>query len=170
MKKMEMSKWAPLAWLTGIFIFSMAFTNCSDMSFQQSKSSLEKTDGQAVEVVDTTGMDGEPLSEENEEDIKEELKHRRDQQETEIAHTDADGCGSNKVIVCHVPPGNPENAHDICISVNALHAHVGRHGAGDHLDHVGSCQSVSKIEVADNCKDKKRKDAEDPDTGSPEVN
>lgn len=30
---------------------------------------------------------------------------------------------SKKVLVCHIPPGNPENAHVISISVNALKAH-----------------------------------------------
>lgn len=31
--------------------------------------------------------------------------------------------GSGKVTICHIPPGNPGNAHLITISVNALHAH-----------------------------------------------
>ena len=39
----------------------------------------------------------------------------------------------NKVTVCHVPPGNPENAHNITISVNALPAHLA------HGDTVGPC-------------------------------
>ena len=38
-----------------------------------------------------------------------------------------------KVTVCHVPPGNPENFHDITISENALQAHL------NHGDFVGSC-------------------------------
>jgi hypothetical protein len=29
-----------------------------------------------------------------------------------------------KVLICHIPPGNPENAHIISVSVNAVPAHV----------------------------------------------
>ncbi len=38
-----------------------------------------------------------------------------------------------KVIVCHYPPGNPENVQEICISQNAVAAHLA-HGC-----RVGSC-------------------------------
>lgn len=38
-----------------------------------------------------------------------------------------------KVIVCHIPPGNPANAHDIEISINALPAHLA------HGDIEGGC-------------------------------
>ena len=39
-----------------------------------------------------------------------------------------------KVIICHVPPGNPENAHTITISVNALKNHLDHHD-----DYCGPC-------------------------------
>ncbi len=44
-------------------------------------------------------------------------------------------CGNalNKVAVCHFPPGNPANAHTICISANGVPAHLG-HGC-----HLGAC-------------------------------
>ena len=42
-------------------------------------------------------------------------------------------CGENKVNVCHYPPGNPENFHDICISYNGVQAHI-KHG-----DVLGKC-------------------------------
>jgi hypothetical protein len=38
-----------------------------------------------------------------------------------------------KVDICHIPPGNPENAHTINVSVNAIQAHL------DHGDFIGSC-------------------------------
>ena len=41
-----------------------------------------------------------------------------------------------KVDVCHIPPGNPENAHTITISENALAAHL------EHGDHLGPCGSA----------------------------
>jgi hypothetical protein len=34
------------------------------------------------------------------------------------------GNNNNKVLVCHIPPGNPANAHTICISENGVPAHL----------------------------------------------
>ncbi len=46
-------------------------------------------------------------------------------------------CGNNdqKVLLCHVPPGNPDNEHTICISPNAVAAHLENHEG----DHCGPC-------------------------------
>ena len=33
-----------------------------------------------------------------------------------------------KVLICHVPPGNPANAHVIEVSANAIPAHIEQHG------------------------------------------
>jgi hypothetical protein len=38
-----------------------------------------------------------------------------------------------KVLMCHVPPGNPGNAHGITVSPNAVNAHLA------HGDYYGSC-------------------------------
>ena len=32
---------------------------------------------------------------------------------------------NNKITICHIPPGNPGNCHEITISVNGLNAHLG---------------------------------------------
>lgn len=37
------------------------------------------------------------------------------------------------VTICHIPPGNPSNAHTITISINALPAHLA------HGDYIGAC-------------------------------
>lgn len=37
------------------------------------------------------------------------------------------------VTICHIPPGNPANAHTITVSVNALPAHLA------HGDYIGPC-------------------------------
>jgi hypothetical protein len=44
-------------------------------------------------------------------------------------------CGhdSTKVLVCHIPPGDPSDAHTICISPNAVPAHLA------HGDVLGGC-------------------------------
>lgn len=41
--------------------------------------------------------------------------------------------GSSKVTICHIPPGNPSNAHNIVVSVNAQDAHLA------HGDVLGDC-------------------------------
>jgi len=40
------------------------------------------------------------------------------------------------VTICHIPPGNPANAHTITISVNALATHLA------HGDYIGSCETM----------------------------
>jgi hypothetical protein len=48
--------------------------------------------------------------------------------------TGAPTCGGKKVLVCHIPPGNPANAHEICVGEPAVAAHVRNHG-----DPIGAC-------------------------------
>lgn len=53
------------------------------------------------------------------------------------------GNGAPKVWVCHVPPGNPANVQEICISVNALPAHVARFrapGSNPNQGHDSGCE------------------------------
>jgi hypothetical protein len=71
-----------------------------------------------------------------------------------VTVTDANGCsatdvvrvcvnnvicgraGNNpKILVCHVPPGNPSNAHEVCIAYPAVNAHL------NHGDYLGACGS-----------------------------
>jgi hypothetical protein len=42
---------------------------------------------------------------------------------------------NEKITICHIPPGNPENAHTITINKNALQSHL------DHGDYIGPCKS-----------------------------
>lgn len=44
-----------------------------------------------------------------------------------------------KVLVCHLPPGNPENVQEICISESAVAAHLA-HGC-----YVGTCDLGGQI-------------------------
>jgi hypothetical protein len=56
------------------------------------------------------------------------------------------GNGNNagsKIWVCHVPPGNPGNSHDICISWSGVPAHVARFrapGSNPHQGHDSGCE------------------------------
>lgn len=40
-----------------------------------------------------------------------------------------------KELICHIPPGNPDNAHTICVSRHAVETHQEHHG-----DLVGPCE------------------------------
>ncbi len=42
-----------------------------------------------------------------------------------------------KVTICHVPPGNPANAHTITIAESAVPAHLA------HGDYLGACRGVN---------------------------
>jgi hypothetical protein len=44
----------------------------------------------------------------------------------------------SKITVCHVPPGNPGNCHEISVSLNALQAHL------DHGDNL-VCNSADEL-------------------------
>jgi len=42
---------------------------------------------------------------------------------------------TKKVVICHIPPGNPANAHTLSVSENALEAHLA------HGDFLGPCEA-----------------------------
>jgi hypothetical protein len=42
--------------------------------------------------------------------------------------------GVEKVTICHIPPGNPGNAHTITVGAPAVPAHLAEHG-----DSIGPC-------------------------------
>jgi hypothetical protein len=44
-----------------------------------------------------------------------------------------DPTDTKKTTVCHIPPGNPGNAHTICVGNSAVPAHL------DHGDFLGTC-------------------------------
>ena len=46
------------------------------------------------------------------------------------------GGPDDKVAICHVPPGNPANAHTIVISDSAVPAHLA------HGDYPGECIEI----------------------------
>lgn len=50
-----------------------------------------------------------------------------------------------KVTICHIPPGNPDNAHSITISINALPAHLA------HGDSEGPCNAQCTLQTDPVC-------------------
>jgi hypothetical protein len=47
----------------------------------------------------------------------------------------ADPGGQPNVTYCHIPPGNPDNAHEVTAGAPSVEAHVREHG-----DNIGACQ------------------------------
>lgn len=43
-------------------------------------------------------------------------------------------CPEKKELICHVPPGNPANAHSLCVGKSAVNAHLSH-----HPDSIGAC-------------------------------
>jgi outer membrane biosynthesis protein TonB len=43
-----------------------------------------------------------------------------------------------KITICHIPPGNPFNAHTITVGESAVQAHL------DHGDYLGPCEPKKK--------------------------
>ena len=53
------------------------------------------------------------------------------------------GYGGGKVTLCHIPPGNPSNAHTITVGAPAVPAHLA------HGDTLGPCPDDQSAAVAD---------------------
>ena len=73
---------------------------------------------------------GETIVVLNESDVNEHLNHG-----DELGECPEEEEDNNKVTICHIPPGNPANAHTISVSQNALQAHL------DHGDSQGECST-----------------------------
>ena len=58
---------------------------------------------------------------------------RVDQDVAQAPAAGAAGQGTTKVTICHIPPGNPANAHSITVGAPAVRAHLA------HGDSVGAC-------------------------------
>lgn len=67
-----------------------------------------------------------------------------------VAPADVQGtsCGAPKVLICHYPPGNPDNAHTLCVSQNAVDTHQTQHG-----DTVGMCAARTTPPPRPQCMD-----------------
>lgn len=53
----------------------------------------------------------------------------------------ASGGGVAKVTICHIPPGNPANAHSITVGAPAVRAHLA------HGDTIGACSDQGTVVV-----------------------
>lgn len=56
-------------------------------------------------------------------------------------------CPPHKALICHVPPGNPANAHTLCVGKPAVDAHLRNHP--DSLGACGATDAGAPVEPAD---------------------
>jgi hypothetical protein len=124
------------------------FQACSDVSFSSANSSPK------VKVTDIDDNNDSILTDTDIED-NDDVAASDDSDDGDQGEIDNDyegdidenyGCSNGndkKVLVCHIPPGNPENAHNICISKNALQTHVDH-----HEDYLGECRSEDEVPEA----------------------
>ena len=72
------------------------------------------------------------------------------------------GNNNNKVVICHIPPGNPSNAHTITISQSAVQAHLAH---GDSLGPCGGNRMTSSSSSSSSSSDSDDSDKDDDDDG-----
>jgi len=94
---------------------------------------------------------------EDREKIREDAKEAREQAKEDTKEfrdgvdvTSSSLSGSEKVTICHIPPGNPANAHTITVGSPAVSAHMA------HGDLEGSCGSGDIISDDDESKKESR--------------
>jgi hypothetical protein len=68
---------------------------------------------------------------------------------------------TKKTTICHIPPGNPSNAHTICVGNAAVHAHQNK-----HHDTLGPCASEPPCDGGDDDVDAGTGDGSGSDDGS----
>lgn len=136
--------------LVGIIFIMTMTTACSDQAFSTRAGSNPSVNQSG------DSADGNDLMEEVDEDDLDEVdevkyvvdeypcnkKKKYKQCGDENIGDGGDGGGilsssleNKKVEVCHVPNGNMNAAHEICISIKALRAHL----KGPHRDYLGKC-------------------------------
>lgn len=118
-----------------LIVFSFWLSACGETKFSVDRVQADQV--KASDVVDTET----PRTPEEQERI-----------DSEVERNICDKHGK-KVRICHIPPGNPDNRHTICIGRSALPAHVGRHGVDDDHDYVGSCDGDDDDDDDDDCDD-----------------
>ncbi len=54
--------------------------------------------------------------------------------------------GGHKLQICHVPPGNPDARHTLCVDEHAITSHLREHDGSHHggvADYLGDCAGSS---------------------------
>lgn len=67
------------------------------------------------------------------------LRPQVSQMESDPSVADPYICGNNGVLICHFPPGNPDNKHSLCIGSAAIQHHIKEHQRRSFGDYLGAC-------------------------------
>lgn len=122
----------------------LAFQNCSENTFSDVGSAQSKVGGEQLEV----GPDVDEVAEEDREDVHEYFRcgYDDDSESSDDGSSDSSDDDRNiKVALCH-------NGHVICISENALFAHLVVHvnqQGDEHVDNYGACHDDDDSESSD---------------------
>ena len=104
---------------------------------------LESIEGETDDDISLTNTDVEIVSDNDENDS---FESSNDVSDTDSARDEGYSfCGKNfkKIIICHIPPGNSDNAHSICVAKQAFeNAHHKNHGNDESLDYLGLCRAL----------------------------
>jgi hypothetical protein len=85
-----------------------------------------------------------------------------DDDDNDDGNDDGNDDDGEKVTICHIPPGNPANAHTITVGESAVLTHMVKHG-----DTIGPCSDDPVDEDSSNEKshDENKKEKDDEDSG-----
>ena len=129
--------------------FISCFESPTQVDVPDIKDIIEDDISDEVEVVVVKDGSEPEASSANQETEITEVSDENQEVEEDIDFSTDYSCGKNnkKVIVCHVPQGNPENAHSICIAPQAWEAaHESLHEHNGVEDHLGAC-TLREIET-----------------------
>jgi vacuolar-type H+-ATPase subunit E/Vma4 len=112
--------------ILGLIVNTASF---SDLAF------ADKPDKAAKEAREEVRADAKEAREEVRADAKEAREEIKEFSDS-IVVTSSSSSSTEKVTICHIPPGNPANAHTITVGSPAVRAHEAH---GDLVD--GSCES-----------------------------
>jgi len=125
--------------------------NCPTQS--ETVNGFEDTDG-CPDVIPIGDLDNDGIDDLDNDGIDDSLDNCPTQSETVNGFEDTDGCPDTvlspqpepidrKITICHIPQGNPSNAHTIIVPLSAWHAHY------VHGDNRGECPLGSANEIAE---------------------
>jgi hypothetical protein len=53
-------------------------------------------------------------------------------------------CNEGQALICHVPPGNPENMHEVCVGLAAVQKHLEEHSDTVPGPCAGVCSGIDQ--------------------------
>jgi len=133
--------------LMTILVFGLIFNNAafSNLAFADDDEE-DKSSKQQREAAKEDREQQREAAKEDREQQREAAKEDRDnikEFSDDAVVTSSSSSSVGKVTICHIPPGNIENAHTITIGKPALKAHLA------HNDVLGSCDDADLSEIDD---------------------